>query len=324
MRSLSKWAGVVLAIVAAALVSPAGAQSWPSRHVTLVVPFPAGGPTDLIARALGADMSERLGQQVVIENRSGAGGNVGAASVAKAAPDGYTLLLATAFVANNRFMYKNLPYDTDRDFAPIGLISTTPIIVVAKASLGPKTLPELVALAKASPGKLNFGSPGFGTAAHITFELFEKLAGIQMTHVPYRGSAPMIADLLGNQIDVVTDLLPTQVPQVNAGKYPGLAVTSTVRSELLPNIPTMQESGYKDVVASSWNALMAPTGTPPEVVTKINAVMNDYLNSPKSKADLRKFAMQPGGGSPADFKAFIANEVVKWGPIIKAANITLE
>jgi tripartite-type tricarboxylate transporter receptor subunit TctC len=302
----------------------AQAQGWPNRHITRVVPFPAGGPTDLIARALAADMSDKLGQQVVIENRSGAGGNVGAASVAKAAPDGYALLLATTFVVNNRFMYKSLAYDTERDFAPIALISKTPIIFVAKATLGPKNLAELVALARANPGKFNFGSPGHGTAAHITFELFEKLAGIKLTHVPYRGSSPMIADLLGNQIDVVTDLLPTQVPQVRAGKYPALALTSAARSELLPDIPTLQESGYGDFDATSWNALMAPAGTPADVLQRLNALVNDYLKGARSKQELAKFAMQPGGGSAADLTAFMAAEAVKWGPIIKAANISRE
>jgi tripartite-type tricarboxylate transporter receptor subunit TctC len=311
-------------IAIAFMPSPSLAETWPSHHVTLVVPFPAGGPTDLIARAVAADMGERLGQQVVVENRSGAGGNVGAASVAKAPADGYTLLLATTSVVNNRFMYKSLPYETDRDFAPIALISKTPIIFVVKATLGPKTLAELIAMAKANPGKLNFGSPGHGTAAHITFESFERLAGIKLTHVPYRGSSPMIADLLGNQIDVVTDLLPTQVPQVAAGKYPALAVASATRVDGLPNVPTMEESGYPGFEASSWNGLMAPAGTSPEVVTRLNALINDYLRSPKSKIDLAKFAMQPGGGSVADFKTFMANEVSKWGPIIKAAHITME
>jgi tripartite-type tricarboxylate transporter receptor subunit TctC len=319
-------AGLAVAFVTALalMAPPASAQNWPSHFITLVVPFPAGGPTDLIARAVGSDLAEKLGQQVVVENRSGAGGNVGAASVAKAPGDGYTLLLATTFVVNNRFMYKSLPYDTDRDFAPIALISKTPIIFVAKATLGPKTLGELVTLAKANPGKLNFGSPGHGTAAHITFELFEKLAGIKMTHVPYRGSSPMVGDLLGNQIDVVSDLLPTQVPQVAAGKYPGLAVTSIVRVDGLPDVPTMPESGFPGFEASSWNALMAPAATPPDIVIKLNALVNAYLQSAKSKQDLAKFAMQPGGGSAADFKKFMADEVAKWGPIIKAANITME
>jgi tripartite-type tricarboxylate transporter receptor subunit TctC len=321
-----KLAKIIFALAAAFSLptAPASAQHWPSHFITLVVPFPAGGPTDLIARALAADMAEKLGQQIVVENRSGAGGNVGAAYVAKVPGDGYTLLLATTSVVNNRFMYKSLPYDTDRDFAPVALISKTPIIFVAKAALGVKSLTELVAMAKANPGKLNFGSPGHGTAAHITFELFQTQAGIKMVHVPYRGSSPMIVDLLGNQIDVVSDLLPTQVPMVAAGKYPGLAVTSAARSELLPNVPTMAESGFPGFDASSWNGLMAPAGTPPQVVGQLNALVNAYLQTAKGKQDLVKFAMQAGGGTAADFKAFMAAEVAKWGPIIRAANITME
>ncbi len=212
---------MLAAAFCATLPAPAAAQSWPNRVVTLVVPFPAGGPTDVIARAVAADLADKLGQQVVVENRAGAGGNVGAATVAKATPDGYTLLLGTTSAVNNRFMYRNLSFDTDRDFAPIVLISKTPIVFVANPSTGLKTLADLIARARANPGKLNYGSPGHGTAAHITAELLQSIAGFKITHVPYRGSAPMIADLLGNQIDLGADLFPTQIPQLKAGKYAG-------------------------------------------------------------------------------------------------------
>ena len=200
--------------VAAALAIPsatASAQSWPSRHVTIVVAFPAGGPTDVLARAVASDLADKLGQQFVVENRSGAGGNVGAASVAKAAGDGYSLLFATTSVVNNRFMYRTITFDTDRDFVPVVLISKTPIVLVASHATGLKSLAALIARAKADPGKLNIGTPGHGTAAHITAESLQRLAGFKLTHVPYRGSAPMIADLLGDQINVVSDLLPTQI-----------------------------------------------------------------------------------------------------------------
>jgi tripartite-type tricarboxylate transporter receptor subunit TctC len=321
-------AGAIL--VAAALVLAAGAvalaqaQTWPSRFVTLVVAFPAGGPTDVLARAVASDLADRLGQQFVVENRSGASGNVGAASVAKAVPDGYTLLFATTSVVNNRFMYRNVSFDADRDFVPVILISKTPIVLVASQATGLRSLDALVARAKAEPGRINFGSPGHGTVAHITVELLQRLAGFKLTHVPYRGSSPMIADLLGNQIDVVTDLLPTQIPQLKAGKYAGLAVTSMQRSAALPDLPTVAESGFPGFEASSWNALLAPAGTPAEVVGKLNAALNAYLASDKGKQDLRKFDMQVGGGSPDDLRAFMASEVAKWGPIIKAANIVME
>jgi tripartite-type tricarboxylate transporter receptor subunit TctC len=315
---------IVLAGALVAMASTAGAQSWPNRVVTLVVPFPAGGPTDVIARAVAADLGEKLGQQVVVENRAGAGGNVGAASVAKAAPDGYTLLLGTTSVVNNRFMYRNLSFDTDRDFAPIVLISKTPIVFAANPSTGIKTLAELIARARANPGKLNYGSPGHGTAAHITAELLQSIAGFRITHVPYRGSTPMIADLLGNQIDLGADLFPTQIPQLKAGKYAGLALTSLTRSAALPDLPTVVESGYAGFESASWNSLLAPTGAPAEAIGKVNAIVNAYLKSDKGRTDLAKFEMQAGGGTPDDLKAFMASEAAKWGPIIKAAKITAE
>jgi tripartite-type tricarboxylate transporter receptor subunit TctC len=300
------------------------AQGWPSRFVTVVVSFPAGGPTDVLARAVAAELADKLGQQVVVENRSGAGGNVGAAYVAKAAADGHTLLLATTSVVNNRFMYRNVPFNADRDFVPIILISKTPIVLVASPASGLKSLEGLIARAKADPGKINLGSPGHGTVAHIAAESLQKLAGFKLTHVPYRGSAPMIADLLGNQIDVVTDLLPTQIPLLRAGKYAGIALTSATRSPALPDLPTVTESGFEGFEATSWNALLAPAGTPPEAVSRINAIVNAYLGSEKGKAELTKLDMGISGGTPDDLSAFMAGEVAKWGPIIKALNITME
>ena len=317
--------GAALVIATApALGQTTSAQGWPSRVPTIVVSFPAGGPTDVLARTVATDLADRLGQQFVVENRSGAGGNVGAASVAKAGADGYTLLFATTSVINNRFMYRNVPFDADRDFVPIVLISKTPIVLVAATATGLRDLAALIARAKAEPGKLNLGSPGHGTAAHITAEMLQRLAGFKLTHVPYRGSAPMIADLLGNQIDVVSDLLPTQIPQLKAGKYAGIAVTGALRSATLPDLPTVAESGFPGFEATSWNALLAPAGTPPEVIGKVNGGVNAYLRSDKGREDLAKFEMQAGGGTPQDLKAFMASEVAKWGPIIKAANITME
>jgi tripartite-type tricarboxylate transporter receptor subunit TctC len=227
-------------------------------------------------------------------------------------------------VVNNRFMYRNISFDTDRDFVPVVLISKTPIVLVASHATGLKSLAALIDRAKADPGKLNLGTPGHGTAAHITAELLQRLAGFKLTHVPYRGSAPMIADLLGDQINVVSDLLPTQIPQLKAGKYAGIAVTGAARSAALPELPTVAESGFPGFEATSWNALLAPAGTPPEVIGKLNTLINAYLKSDKGKQDLAKFDMQVGGGSADDLKAFMAAEAAKWGPIIKAANIVME
>jgi tripartite-type tricarboxylate transporter receptor subunit TctC len=315
-------AAFIFAAAQVTLVLPASAQSWPNRVITLVVPFPAGGPSDVIARTMAADLSEKLGQQVVVENRAGAAGNVGFAAVAKAAPDGYTLLLGTTSVVNNRFIYRNLSFDTDRDLAPIVLISKTPVAFAAHPSTGIKTLADLVARAKANPGKLNYGSPGHGTAAHITAELLQSMAGFKITHVPYKGSSPMITDLLGGQIELGADLFPTQIPLLKAGKYTGLAMTGKTRSTLLPDLPTVAESGYPGFEASSWNALLAPTGTPPEAIDKLNTLVNAYLKSDKGRADLARFGMEAGGGTPVDFKNFMAAEAAKWGPIIKAAKIS--
>ena len=313
-----------LLVVTTSIVANACAQSWPSRFITIVVSFPAGGPTDVLARAIAADLADKLGQQVVVENRSGAGGNVGAASVAKAAPDGYTFLLATTSVVNNRFMYRNVSFDADRDFVPVVMVSRTPIVLVASRRTGLTTLAELIAKAKADPGRLNLGSPGLGTAAHVTAELIQRLAGIKLTHVPYRGSAPMIAYLVGNQIEVVTDLLPTQIPQLKAGNYAGIAVTGSVRSAALPDLPTVAESGFPGFEATSWNAILAPAGTPSGVVGAVNTMVNGYLRSDKGRQELAKLEMQAGGGTPEDLKNFMASEVAKWGPIFKAANITME
>jgi len=315
---------LVALVVSASVVATARAENWPSRFITVVVSFPAGGPTDVLARAVAGELADKLGQQVVVENRSGAGGNVGAAYVAKAAADGHTLLFATTSVVNNRFMYRNVPFDADRDFVPILLISKTPIVLVASPASGLQSLDTLIVRAKANPGKINLGSPGHGTVAHIAAESLQKLAGFKLTHVPYRGSAPMIADLLGNQIDVVTDLLPTQIPLLKASKYAGIAVTSTARSAALPDLPTVAESGFPGFEATSWNAMLAPAGTPPEAVSRINAIVNAYLAGEKGKAELAKFDMQASGGTPEDLKSFMASEVAKWGPIIKAVNITME
>jgi tripartite-type tricarboxylate transporter receptor subunit TctC len=325
MRLVRTCLGVLSALVALiGLASVVSAQTakWPNGTVTIVVAFPAGGPTDVLARAIADDLEKRFHGQFVVENRSGAAGNVGAAAVAKAKPDGSTFLFATTSVVNNRFMYKHLPFDTDRDLTPVVLVGKTPVILVASKKSGLKTLADLIAAAKAHPGKLNYGSPGLGTAAQIAVELLSSEAGIKLTQIPYRGSTPMIADLLGNQIDLVTDLMPTQIPQVKAGNYTGLVMTGAKRSAALPNVPTVAESGFPGFEAVSWNAILAPTGTPKDIIDKMNAAVNDYLNSDRGRADLAKFDMQLGGGTPQDLKAFMASEVVKWGPIIKAAHIS--
>jgi tripartite-type tricarboxylate transporter receptor subunit TctC len=287
------------------------------------VPFPAGGATDILARALGAELSEKLGQQFVIDNRTGATGNIGAAAAAKAAPDGYTMLFATPGpIALNQLMSKNLSFDPQKDFIPIVLIAKSPHIFIAKKALAAKDLREVLAFAKANPGKINAGIPGNGTTAHISLELLLQQTGAKMTLVPYRGGVPLTADIIGGTLDIGADLISSQVSQVSGGNVRALAVTSAKRSAQLPDVPTVAESGFPGYEATAWFVLAVPTGTPAEVVQKVNAVVNGYLHSDKGRQQLAKFDLQASGGTPEEAKAFLVSEVAKWEPVIRAANIT--
>jgi tripartite-type tricarboxylate transporter receptor subunit TctC len=317
------------ALLAATLVATAAApglacaQSWPVRPVTLIVPFPAGGATDLLARALGLELTEKLGQQFVIDNRTGATGNIGAAAAAKAPPDGYTILFSTPGpIALNQLMSKGLSFDPQKDFTPIVLIATSPHIYIAKQSLPAKDLGELLTFAKANPGKINAGIPGNGTTAHISLELLLHLTGAKVTLVPYRGGVPLTADIIGGQIDIGADLISSQVSQVAGGNVRALAVTSSRRSEQLPNVPTVAESGFPGFEATAWFVLAVPTGTPADIVQKVNGIVNGFLQGDRGKQQLARLDLQARGGSPQDAKAFIVSEVAKWEPVIRAANIT--
>ena len=322
---INKVAALALATAFAAC-SPgaASAQAWPSRPVTMVVPFPAGGPADVLARAMAQELSEKLGQQFVVENRAGAGGNLGGAAVAKAAADGYTILFATPGPAViNKLMYKNAPYDATRDLAPTVLVAKSPLIIVANPNAPVPNFKSMVAYAKANPQKLNVGHPGNGTLGHITSELVQLSMDIQMTNVPYRGTAPLSTDLLAGQVQVGVDFITTYIPLVKDGKLRALAVTSSKRAAELPEVPTVQQLGFAGFEASAWYTIMTPAGTPAEIGQKINAVTNGYLQSVRGKQQLATFAMQAAGGTPADAKTFIASELEKWGPVIKAANLSL-
>lgn len=322
---------IALAVAAAGLwagpsVAPsvAWAQAWPSRPVTVILPFAAGGGTDLLARALAQDLGERFGQQFVVDNRAGAGGNLGAGAVAKAAPDGYTILFGTPGpLANNKLMYKDLSFDPEQAFTPIVLIAKSPLIIAAKASLPVKDLKELTAYAKANAGKLNVGIPGNGTLGHITSVLVQKELGISMTNVPYRGTALVVNDLLGGQVDLAMDFMPSYVPLAREGKIRALAVTTTQRSSDLPDVETVQDAGFRGFEATAWYALAAPAGTPNEIIDKLNAATNAFLKSPKGQDVLARLGMQAVGGAAADLKAFIASELQKWGPVVKEANISM-
>ena len=300
------------------------AQAWPEHPVTFIVPFPAGAAVDALARAAAGELSEKFGKQFIVDNRAGAGGNLGGASVARSAADGYTLLFGTpAPIALNKLMYKGLAYDSERDFTPVVLVAKSPLVVTAKLDFPAKTLAELIAYAKRNPGKVNVGVPGNGTLGHITSALIQQFAGVAMTNVPYRGSAPLMTDLLGGQIDVAMDFMPSYLPLVAGGKVRALAVTTSGRAAQLPDVATVQEAGFAGFEATAWYAIVAPTGTPPEIVIRLNEAVNAFLKSDKGKAILEQNALQGVGGSPDDLKAFIAGELAKWGPVIAAAKITM-
>jgi len=289
----------------------------------MVVPFPAGGAPDIVARLLSEDLGQRLGQRVLVENRSGASGNIGALTVAKATPDGYTLMLATPYpIGLNKFMSTDLKFDPEQDFTPIALIGKSPQIFVSGPSLPVKNLKEVIAYAAAHPGKLNAGIPGIGTTSHIALEYLLNVSGTQVTTVTYRGSPPP-SDIISGQIDIGVGLVTGYVGMVNTCALHALAVTSRQRSEHLPDTPTAEESGFPDFEATAWYVLAAPAGTPSDIIQKLNVATNDYIRSPKGKSQFSTIDLQAGGGTADDAKAFVASEMVKWGPLIKKVNIRM-
>ena len=302
----------------------AAAQAWPARTITLVVPFAAGGALDQPARRIAAEIGPKLGAQIVIENRLGANGNIGAATVAKAEPDGYTLLFASPGVlATNRFMYKSMPFDADKAFTPIILLAKSPLIVISGPKVPAKNFQEFVAHAKANPGKLTVGTPGAGSQAHVVMELLQRQTGTTMTYVPYRGGGNIAADLLGGQIDLTVTYVPALLGAVKDGSLRGLFVTTLERSKQLPDVATVHESGVPGFEAVAWYAVAAPAGTPRPIIDRLNALMNDYLKSETGQAQFEALDLQGVGGTPEQARSFIDGEVAKWGPIIKAAGIEM-
>jgi len=294
----------------------AGAQTYPTRPLRLIIGYPPGGSADITARLTGQWLSERLGQPVVIESRPGAATNLATEAVVRAAPDGYTLLLVAPANAINATLYDKLTFNFLRDIEPVAGIIRFPNVVVVNPSLPIKTIPELIAYAKANPGKLNMASSGNGSTIHMSGELFKMLTGINMVHVPYRGGAPALTDLIAGQVHVMFDNVPTSAEHIKAGKLRGLAVTSTARSEVLPDLPTVADflSGYE---ASAWYGLGVPKNTPGEVIEKINKAMNAILADPKSQARFAELGASLLPGSPADFGKLIAEETEKWGKVVE-------
>ena len=299
----------------------AAAQAFPSRPVMIVVPYPPGGLIDLVARIIQPPLQSELGQSVLVENRSGAGGNVGAESVAKSPADGYTLLLANPSLGISIHMYDKLGYHPLKDFSYVGLYGTVPNVLVVNSNLGLNTVQELIAYAKKNPGKLNYGSPGYGTSPQMSTELFKAMTGTFIVHIPFRGSGPSQAAMMAGDIQMMFDNLPPQVPHIKAGRVKALAVTSLKRSATLPDVPTLDEVGLKGYEVTAWFGLAAPGGTPREVVIRINQALNKASQDPKTREALESRGATVIQGSPEDFLKFVTNEVEKWGPVVKRAGV---
>jgi tripartite-type tricarboxylate transporter receptor subunit TctC len=317
-----------LQLAGAAIVAPASssltwAQAYPVRPVRLLVGFAVGGVTDIVARLMGQWLSERLGQQFFVENRTGAATNVATEAVVRAAPDGYTLLMASASNAINATLYNNLNFNFIRDTTPIASVIGTPLVMMLNPSFPAKTVPAFLAYAKANPDKINMASSGSGSAPHVAGELFKMMTGVNMVHVPYRGDLPAITDLLAGQVQVYFGTLPASIEYVKAGNLRALAVTGATRSEALPEIATMGEflPGYE---ATIWNGLNGPRNTPAEIVGKLNREINAVLADPKFKARLAELGATPVPGSPADYAKLIADETEKWGKVVKLSGATAD
>lgn len=313
-------AGLMCALLGYATAGTA--QTYPSKVIRIIVPFAAGGPTDLHSRWAGQQITAALGQQVIVDNRGGAGGVIGTEAVAKSAPDGYTLLGGNPgplTIAPS--VRQQMTYDTLRDFAPITLIARSPSCMCVHPSVPARGLKEFIALAKAQPGKINYATPGLGTVGHLGTEFFSTLAGIKMTMVPYKGAALYVVDMMAGNIDFAYVQIAQSAPLVSAGKLRALGVTATARSPLLPDVPTAEEQGLKGFSSYNWNGILAPTGTPRAIIDRIHAVLSKPLNDPETRKQLEKQGFEVAGEGPAEFAAFIKSETERWAKVAKAAGI---
>jgi tripartite-type tricarboxylate transporter receptor subunit TctC len=312
-----------LALFAAAVPS-AHAQSWPSRGIRIIVPFAPGGSTDVFARLIGERLQTTLGQPVVVDNRAGAGGNIGADAVAKAPPDGYTLLMATTGVmAINNAMYKNLSYDAEKDLKPVIYIASITNVLIVPADSPLKSVPDVIAAAKAAPGKLSFASSGSGSSTHISAELFRLMTGTELLHIPYKGSGAAMPDLISGRVSMMFENMPGVVGYIKAGKVKVLAVTGAQRTPALPDVKTVAESGVPGYESLSWSGIAAPAGTPPEVVARLNREINTILANPEMKQKLAEQGADAVGGTPEAFSAHIARERQKWSKVVRDAAIVV-
>ena len=322
-QSLVLRLSAIMLFLLAALIGSAVAQDYPIRPVRIIVPYPAGGGTDIAARMVAQKLSDRFHQQFFVDNRAGANGNLGTNLIVKAAPDGYVIGMATPGpVTVGRSLYPELPYDPRKDLAPVILANASPIVLVVNPGLKVSSLKELVALAKANPGKLTAALVSTGSVPHLVTEMFKKSAEINVLEIPYKGGAPATLDVVGGQVDMLFSVLPLVLPNITAGQLKALAIASPQRSPLVPNLPTTAEQGYPEVIGSAWNGIVAPASVSPEIIQKLNAGVADILRSQDVKQQFAKLGMEPIGGSSAAFVDFIGSESKKWAEVIKAAQIS--
>ena len=314
----------IVFFIVGAMAAPLGAQTYPNKPVRLVLPFPPGGATDILGRIVGQALAERLGQPVVPENRPGSGSNIGIEIVAKAKPDGYTLLLAATPLAISPSLYKKLNFDTIKDLAPISLVGQIPNIFVVRPALPVKTLKEFVAYAKAHPGKVNYGSSGIGAPPHLAGELLKSLAKIDIVHVPYKGANQAMIGLMSGEVDMVVIGTPAALPQIQADKVRALAVLHDERLPSLPNVPTAKEAGIDHYVVTSWYGILAPAGTPRDIISRLNAEWVKIAALPDIKEKMEKAGVDPLSTTPEKFSEFIKVETARWGKVIREANVTID
>ena len=315
-----------LAIAACALAAPfaAQAQAYPNKPVRMILAFPPGGPTDIVARVIAQKLTEQLGQQVVVDNKPGAGGNIAAEQVAKSPTDGYTIFYNTSAIVIGPALYAKVNYDTLKDFAPVALTAAIPMVLMVNPQLPAKSVKEFIDLAKSKPGQLNYSSSGTGTITHLASAMFSTQAGIQTQHVPYKGSAPALIDLAAGQVQFMTDTINTGLPYIKDGRMRGLAVTSLKRSVVLPELPTFHESGLTGFDAAAWQGIVVPTGTSQEIITRLNTETNRALQNPDVRARLAAQGADTLGGTPAEYAAYIRSEMPRWAKAIKDSGAKAE
>lgn len=318
-------ASLVAGFILMSFATLAAAQAWPSKPIRYIVPFAPGGTTDILARTIGDKLSVVLGQPVIIENRPGAGGGVGAEATAKAAPDGYTIMGGTISThAINASLYSNLPYDPVKDFVPITLIARVPNMLVINPSIPAKDVKELIALMKARPGTFTFASSGNGTSQHLSGELFKSMAGVEMQHIPYKGSPPALQDVMGGQVSMTFDNITTAWPLTKGGKLRALAVTTAKRSPIAPDVPTLAESGLAGYEIGSWQGVFAPAATPPAIVRRLNTEIVKIINAPDVQAKLLGLGAEPVANTSDEFAALVKAEVIKWGDVVRKSGAKVD